>query len=315
VTPAAAVLGALLLLAGGGILTWSGLRMRRQEGVDRLKAALAPPLLSRPAPAGTRVRRQLSSPVEFVARIVERLERLLAHAGWTMAPERLAGALAGCAVAAALFGAVLTGTVFGTLLFACAAPAVFVAMLVVKGRRTVLRLERQLPDVLQQLGAAMRAGSSLVQAMETTAAQFPAPIGPQLARLLGETQVGRPLDDALHAMVDRVGSRDLAWTVRAMTLQARTGGRLADLLDVLAEFMRDREEVAREVRALTAEGRISAYVLIALPLVVGGLLTALRPEYMGPLVIDPRGRSMLFAAGCAMAFGIALIRKIVRVVV
>jgi tight adherence protein B len=125
--------------------------------------------------------------------------------------------------------------------------------------------------------------------------------------------VGRPLLESFEAMAERVGSRNLSWTVEAIRIQHQTGGKLADTLRVLADFMRARVEVKGEVRALSAEARLSAKILTGLPFLVGGFFFLFRRSYIEPLFTTGVGRFMLVLAGIGILVGSVLMRKIVRV--
>ena len=114
-------------------------------------------------------------------------------------------------------------------------------------------------------------------------------------------------------MGERVGSTDLRWAVRAMLIQRRTGGKLAEILDVLTEFMHDRMEIRREVRALTAEGKISAIILMALPFVVLAGVLSTNATYLQPMLTNPLGRVMIIGALGSMGLAWFLIRGIIKV--
>lgn len=312
-----AIVLAMLLLYVGGALVVLGLRANRRSGVRRLRAVLdaeggeedddRPPLAA--------VWSQLTRFTEDVAGegdLLSRIGHLLDRAGFLFRPAEYLI----IAVATAIGGAVLGGLLFGgwgaaVLAAVGGAAPFFIASF--RANRATKRVEAQLPEVLDQLGAAVRSGYSLPQGIEAVANAAPPPLGPQLARVIAETQVGRSLDTALEAMADRLGSNDLRWSVRAMIIQGRTGGRLSDILEVLAEFMRDREEVRREVSALTADGRISALVLALLPFGIGGLIAAIRPEYLTPLFTETAGRAIMGIAAVLLVAAIIWMRNIVDI--
>lgn len=310
------ILGAALLAVGGGALTWFGYRQSRGSGVKRLRAVLEgeverdddSPSLAQAWSQMIRAAEEVSGGSGLHAGLRERLVR----AGWALRPAEFLLALAGLAVLVAGVVLVALGAV-AALLAAVATPLAVLLVLSARADAYANKIDRQLPDALGQMAAAMRAGHSLLQALQSVAGQAPAPLGGELSRVINETRVGRPLDEALLALGERVGSLDLRWSVRAMLIQRRTGGKLADILEVLAEFMRDREEVRREVRALTADGRVSAIVLLALPFVVLAAILVLRPGYLTPLITEPAGRLMSLAAAGGMVLAWLLIRRIVKV--
>ena len=173
-------------------------------------------------------------------------------------------------------------------------------------------LETQLPTVLQLLAGSLDSGASMLHAMEIVASEGDAPLATEFARVVAESQVGRPLIDSLQAMADRCGTQDIDWTVEAIRIQYATGGSLSDTLRVLADFMRARVEVRAEVRALSAEARFSGKILTALPIGVGGFLLLFRRDYMAPLYTTGLGKILLVAAAGGMAFGSAWMRRIVK---
>lgn len=310
------IVGAALLVLGGIALAVFGARHRERTGVDRLRAVMDEPgdgkgreisVLAQAWSAMTAATDRAGQGGSVLTWLGVTLER----AGWPLRPAEFGVGVVGAVCVAALVGAVAISVLAG-LVFAVVAGIVPVFLLYRKAERLGQKADEQLPDVLSQLAASLRTGHSISQALEAAGEQTEAPLGPQFTRVVAETQVGRTLDDALVAMAERVGSTDLRWTVRAMMIQSRTGGSLAGVFEVLAEFMRDREEVRREVRALTADGRISAWVLGLLPFFVLGALLVMSPDYLLPL-LSPRGFLMIGVAAGLMAFGLVLIRKMVRV--
>lgn len=308
---------ALLLIAGGGALVALGVRSR-QRAITRLRALIdAPAQKARPdVSAAAAVWARLVRAADQAGRgstLFERLGARLAAAGWPLRPGEFCLFTLGGSAGAALFGFAVTGRVLVGALAGVSALLVAWWVLERQARRMSARAEAQLPAVLSQLAASLRTGASLSQAIAVVAEHAGAPLGPQFARTLAETSMGRSLDDALAAMADRVGATDLRWSVRAMSIQARTGGKLSDVLEVLAEFMRDREEVRREVAALTADGRFSALILTLLPFVVTGALLVVRPAYLTPMFQRSLGLVMIAGASVLMLGAYLWIRRIVRV--
>ena len=228
------------------------------------------------------------SPGEFVS-----VTLLLAGGGITV------GLLAGSIALAVL----LAG-------FATVGPFLLVSRSVERRKR---RFEEQLPDVLELIAAGLEAGGGVPRALELVVGEADEPAAGEFARVLSATRLGTPLVGALEEMRERLGSRDLAWTVQAIIVQQRTGGRLADVLRVVASFMRSREEIRRDLRALTAEGRLSAYVLGALPFFLATVLLFVNPTYLNPLFTTPVGFAMTAGAAGMMAVSFMLMKKIVKV--
>jgi len=311
-----ALFAGLMLLGGGVALVWSGRQARDRTGLARLRTLLdggAGPV-ERPAgfaAAWSAIGRALEEAGErstWRDWLGVRVER----AGWPLRAGEFVLVI-GCAAAAGGFTFGLMAGVPGVVIGTPVGGMAPLLLLERRVRKAGERADEQLPDVLGRMAASLRAGHSLVHAIEAVAERAQPPLGPEFARVLAEHRLGRSLDEALHAMAARNGSVDLRWTVRAILVQHRTGGRLAEVLDVLAEFMRDREEVRREVRALTADGRISAVVLIGLPFLVAAALLVISPGYLSPLVAEPFGIVMLLGALLLMGAATLWIRRIVRI--
>ncbi|MCA1726713.1 MAG: type II secretion system F family protein [Actinobacteria bacterium] len=240
------------------------------------------------------------------------LARELPRAGIAYtAPEFVAATACGAAVLGLLFG-VAFSPVFG--LIVAAAGAAFARLWVrMRAERWRSRFDAQLPEAFDLLAGSLEAGAALPQAMALVADEGDPPVSEEFAQVLAETRLGIPLTEALRASVERVGSRDYAWCVQAVGIQQEFGASLAGVLRTLGEFMRFRQELKREVSALTAEGRVSAYVLIGLPFAVSGFFWLTNPSYLGGLVTTPVGWMMLATAGVLLTIGSLWMLKIVKV--
>jgi tight adherence protein B len=215
-----------------------------------------------------------------------------------------------------LFGIItvmVSKSVIAGLIIAAATPLVGLVYMKSKAAKRLQTLEGQLPAVLQLLAGSLDSGSSLLLAMELAGEEGDPPLATELKRVVAETRVGRPLLEALEAMSLRIGSRDISWTVEAIRIQHQTGGKLADTLRVLADFMRTRVEVRGEIRALAAEAKISGKVLTALPIGIGGFLLLFRRNYLEPLLNTGLGRLMIAAAIVGMVVGALWMRKMTQV--
>src|SRR5690606_21259537 len=160
-----------------------------------------------------------------------------------------------------------------------------------------------LPDTLQLLASTLRAGYSLMQGVEAVSQESAEPMGRELRRVVTEARLGRPLEDSMQAVADRMDSPDFAWAVMAIRIQREVGGNLAELLVTVADTMTERERLRRDVDALTAEGRVSAIVLGLLPFGLGIFIAGANPGYMDPLFEETMGRIMLFGALILMGVG------------
>lgn len=212
------------------------------------------------------------------------------------------------AAAGALFGGLVPALGLG-LLGALIPPAVL-ARRASTWRRD---FEAQLPDVLDLVASSMEAGHSLLTALQLVGQDAAEPMGSEVLRVLSETEVGRPLLEALDAMALRLDVQDLDWTVEGIRIQSEVGGRLSEMLRTLASFMRAREEVRRELRALTAEGKLSAYVLGGLPILMLLFMTLAAKSYVATLYSTRAGQLMLGVAAVLMVGSGLVMRKIVDV--
>ncbi len=187
----------------------------------------------------------------------------------------------------------------------------FALKTVVKMRRK--KFVKQLPDALATLAGSLRAGRSLGQALEALAREMPAPIGRELRKVVAEVRLGRKVSDALDDAVERVGSPDFRWAVLAMQIQAEVGGNLAELLDRVGETMRARSRLKGEVKALTAEGRASAMMLVIMPPALGVVMYAANPEYMKPMFTQTAGHIMLGISVVMIVAGFFWMKKVVTI--
>ncbi len=187
------------------------------------------------------------------------------------------------------------------------------AFLDMKARMRQRKFETQLPDMLTLMAGALRAGFSLMQAVDAVSQEVQDPMGKELRRVISESRLGRDLEDALDDTAERTGSDDFAWAVMAIRIQREVGGNLAELLITVAETMVQRERLRREVKALTAEGRISAIVLAILPPGLAVIMYVVNQEYMTPLFHEVLGQVMLGLSVIGMFVGYLWMRKVVQI--
>jgi len=171
----------------------------------------------------------------------------------------------------------------------------------------------QLEGTLQTIAGSLRAGYGLVQAIGTVASESPAPTSDEFNRVVVESRMGRSVEKSMSAMAHRLENEDLQWVVEAIEIQREVGGNLAEVLDTVTGTIRDRNVIRRQVKALSAEGRISAFILLALPFVIAAFIAMISPDYLSELTNTTVGKIMLGVAGLLMAAGAAWIRKIIRV--
>ena len=202
----------------------------------------------------------------------------------------------------------IAGLIGGVVL--CLAP---IAYLNNRVRTRQLRFEHQLPDTLTLLASSLRAGFSLMQGLEAVAQEIADPMQKELQRVFTEVRLGRPVEDALGDAADRMDSNDLRWTVMAIRIQREVGGNLAVLLDTVSDTMVKRERIRRELRALTAEGRLSAIVLSLVSPILALAIWLIQPEYLQPLFHDFLGILGLVLAIVLSIVGWFWLRRIVDI--
>jgi tight adherence protein B len=242
-----------------------------------------------------------------------RINELLEAAGSELAPGEflvitISGVLAGAIIGFPLFG--LAG---GFLLSVLGLTVPWLVMVRQSDKRRD-DFGDQLEGTLQLMAGSLRAGYGLMQAVNTVALEAPSPTSDEFNRIVVETRLGRDLVDSLHAMAGRVGSDDFRWVAQAIDIQRSVGGDLARTLDNVAETIRDRNQIRRQIRALSAEGRISAYVLISLPIIITGAILVLAPGFLDPLTGTTAGRVSLLVGGVLLVLGVLWIRRIIRLV-
>jgi tight adherence protein B len=216
--------------------------------------------------------------------------------------------LAGYLASTLLFGSVWVGMIFGIL--GGVLPLVVLSFKM--GRRSK-RMHAQLPDVLSILASSLRAGHSFLQSLDLVGQEIGEPSSVEYRRLLAELRLGRELNESLDAMAVRIGSEDFKWAIVAVKIQREVGGNLAEILDTVADTLREREAVRGQIKALSAEGRLSMYLLCGLPFAVAGYMMLVNPEYLSLLWTTKMGLVMLAIGGALMALGIIWMRKVVKI--
>ncbi|MDR7279995.1 type II secretion system F family protein [Catenuloplanes atrovinosus] len=242
----------------------------------------------------------------------ERMSRQLDRAGLKLRPSewllvRIGVALGLAVVLTLLLGPLgfPLGAVLGVL-----ATALFHRHLA--GRRDD-RFAAALPDAIQMVIGSLRSGFSLQQALDAMVRESVDPLAGEFSRALAEARLGMELEEALDRVAKRMNNKDLAWTVIAIRVQREVGGNLAEVLSTTISTIRERELLRGHVRALSAEGRLSAWVLLALPIVLGAFMFLTRREYVAPLLTDPRGILLLLAGVVLVVLGGFWLTRVVRV--
>jgi len=241
------------------------------------------------------------------------LDRLLLQAGvsWSVAQflgASLAALAAGLLVPRMLYMPFLPGV--GVLALLVAAP--WLMLMRTRGAR-LRKLEEQLPEAADFLGRALRAGHSFANVMQMVGEEMPEPIAGEFKFAYEEINYGVPMNEALHNLALRVPLTDLRYLVIAVLIQRESGGNLAEVFSNISRLIRARLKLLAQVRVMSAEGRMSAWVLGVLPLGVTGLMTLTNPAYISVLWTDPIGVKLMWYALAAAAGGVLWMRKVIRI--
>lgn len=202
---------------------------------------------------------------------------------------------------------------------AAALPAAFVCgaipflYIVMKKRARMLKFERQLPEALGLMAKALKAGHAFSVGMQMAAQEFDDPLGVEFEIVINEVNLGIGIDEALKNMTQRVDCPDLRFFAVSVIIQKETGGNLAEILENICYLIRERFKLRSKVMTLTAEARISSFVLVALPLFVASALLYLNPRYLRILGTDPIGQTLVATAAVMMIAGLILIRYMMSV--
>lgn len=245
-------------------------------------------------------------------RITDPIEDMLTAADMPIRVSEFLAMTAFAAFAGGLVAHVFWGM---PLTFVGMAAGAAVPFFKVKRKATARRaaLNEQLPDALMLMVNALRAGNSLTQSMGVVSQQMPAPINGTFGTAIQEVNFGLSIDEALFRLRERFGGVDMSLATTAIAIQRETGGNLAEILDNIHNTIRDRQTVQGELRALTAQGRLSGWVLSLLPVGIGGLFFLFNKAYIMTLFLDPRGQLLVGGAVVLTVIGMLVIRKIVNV--
>jgi tight adherence protein B len=307
------------VVVGVGLVVATVLRL----GADRTPVAHV--TQTRPDPRAQRLDDAVaSSPVlqralEVTANLAERrgalgsVERSLRAADVPVRPAELILANLCLAVLAPILVVALLGSVpkaIFALVVGAAGPSMVLRFMVKRRRK---RFANQLPDALTTLAGSLRAGRSVGQAMEALSRELGDPIGRELRKIVAEIRLGRPLQEALTEAADRIDSADFRWAVLAMQIQSEVGGNLAELLDGVAETMRQRARMKGEIKALTAEGRASAMMLVVMVPALGLVMWVMNPGYMAPMFSTTAGHIMLGISSIMVGGGYFWMNSMVKI--
>ncbi len=239
-----------------------------------------------------------------------RLAGRLARAGLTCGPDLFVAGVAAAALVAGVGAALALRLPAAGPVAAAAVVAVAVAVVRSADRRHLARVEAQLPGVAQQLAAGLAAGRSLRQALTRAARDAPEPARGELAQIVRELELGGRIETALEEAVERLPAHDLRIIVTAILVQRRTGGNLAQALAALADRLEERARLARELRGATAQARMTAWLVAALPVGGGVMAEIASPGTLARVVGQPPGPVLLVVSAGLYGLGVVLIRRI-----
>lgn len=322
VAPSLLLYGALLLsvifLIEGGYFFLVDLRGRRvRRTVDRRLSLLAraagtrelPTHLRRRGPAATGALGVLlrSTPVRA-------LERMIVQSGQPFSVGQLLGVLAFCALAIYVTtkAILMIPPVLAALMALTVGVGLPIAILGLLVRRRLSKFLQQLPDALDMIVRSLRAGHPVDASIRLVAREMPEPTGGQFGMVFDEVNYGLDLREALENLNERMPCRELHFMVAAIRIQYGAGGNLAEILEVLSGVIRERDRMRRRILALSAEGRMSAWLLSGLPFLVFGFVNLMNPRYYAGLFVDPTVTWAMGAALGALLVGIVILRRMVN---
>lgn len=239
-------------------------------------------------------------------------KELLYNAGVKAAPADFTVFVLSMALVAGLLIGFLTHVIVG-ILVVFLGPLVARIVLGMKRDKRRAKFDAQLPDTIQTLIGGLRAGHSVMRAIDAVAAEAEAPASEELARIVNETRIGKDSHLAIEEAATRMDSEDFRWIAQAIQIHREVGGDLAEVLEHVLETIRERSQIKGQVRALSAEGKMSAYILMALPVGIALMFSVLNPPYILALVQNLLGIAMIVAAGVMYAIGGFWLSRIIKI--
>jgi len=302
---------AVAVVAGWAVLQRRSAPAGATIAEDSLIAADGPtPLLKRDVLSTISVWARLLARFDFV----ERMKSKIAEAGlkWSVGRVTLTMLLSGAITLAALQN---VDSLPGAVVLLAAGLAASAPYLYILRRRTarLMKFEEQLPEALDYLARALRAGHPFAASLEMLAGESQQPLSGEMRKTFDERQLGMSWEQALDNLATRVPLVDVSFFAAAVLLQSRTGGKLGEVLGRLAETMRERAAVRGEIRAISTHGRLTGLVLTLIPIVVAAVLAFVNPAYLGILLNNPRGKDLILAAAACLVVAHLVIRRIVTV--
>ena len=308
---------AVVLALEGGYLVWNNSRGEEAQRLQRRLRAMAAG--EHGGAAEALLKRRVPGDLSVLERLLLRLphahlvERLLLQAGSAQPLSHFVLVCLVAATATLLVCLLLSWPLWVILALTGVAGIYPVLRLLAARRRRLLMLDQQLPDALDLMGRALRAGHAFSAALDMVGTESREPIAGEFRTTFDEINFGIPQPEALLNLATRVPSADLGYFVIAVLLQRETGGNLAELLGNLSALIRARFKLFGTIRTLSAEGRLSARILSVLPFIAAGAMNIINPKLMSVLWTDPVGLKLIYAALAMIVLGIFWMWRIVRI--
>jgi tight adherence protein B len=300
-----------------GFLAFQGMKNpERSEVRKRLKVLSSTEFENRSIDI---LRKNLLSDVRWLNQVLlsfrwtDKLNRLIqqADAQYTLSVYILLSLL--MASVGFLVGSLFTSNRSVLVLFACLVGMIPFSYLYLMKKRRMEKFQRQLPDALELMARALRAGHAFTGGLKMVADELGDPIGVEFAKTLHEINFGVGIPDALKNLPDRIDCPDLKFFIISVIVQRETGGNLAEILEKIAHLIRERFKLQGQIHVLSSEGKLSALILITLPFLIGLTLYVLNPGYISTLFIDPIGRILVAFALAMMLIGALVMKRMVEI--
>ena len=265
------------------------------------------------------VARQAEGPLPGVDKLLgqidagRRLATLLEQAGSRTTPGAFVVTILGFAATAGVLAYLFTGQPFAAVVAAPIGGAMPVFWLMRRRSSRLKKFEEEFPEALDLLSRAIRAGHAFQTGLGMVAEEMRAPVGPEFKKVFDQQNFGLPLRDAMNGLSLRVPLLDVRFFITAVAIQRDTGGNLSEILDNLSHVVRERFKIQRQVRVHSAHGRITGFVLLALPAALGVALSFINADHMKLLWEEQMGRTMLMAAIVMQTVGFVWIKKVIKI--
>ena len=309
---------AVILMIEGAYLWWAGTRGREAKRITRRLRLMSGGADGDDEEVSILKQRRLSKN-ELVDKVLRRMrlagaiDRALLQSGLRWSVAQFIGSTLGCLA----FGVLLLSTRSGPLLVKGAVALLFMSIpyIMLARARTarLIKIEEQLPEAADFLSRAMRAGHSFTNVLQMVGTELPEPLATEFRATHEEINYGVPMNEALHNLADRIPLTDLRYLVIAVVIQRESGGNLAEILGNISHIIRERLKLVAKVRVLSAEGRMSAWVLGLMPICVMVFMTIMNPRYVSVLWTDPAGIKMMWYGAGMIVIGVFWIRRLIHI--